>query len=329
MHKVNNAFKSLLCLTISVLISLIELQFFQGSDIYSLEFLIILVLTVPTIYLYFLPKHETMIIFLYTIVLVYILDFIGRDVNIKLLLITLFCIILLFAQSLYTSNAKNAKVKKPAFLPYTLMLIVILSIVSLLSFYIYEYVLMPNINETNQLSIIKIKTPDSNSQLKEEVQDSFGGSGGADSGNNDVFDFKLMLLILSILLLLSILLFVLTKFIKYKLWINRTLKSCKKEQIRQFYMYFLSSFSILGFKRNKSETPFEYLERIEKEDFYFSKDEFRLLTNVFVSSNYGNEIIYEKDYSQILNFFYSISKTLRNKLGLNKYLFRYVLKLKS
>lgn len=207
MSKINNIFKNLLCLLIAILVSFMEAQFFSGTSIYSIALIVILILTIPTIYLYFLPKHETMIIFLYNIVLVYLLDFLGKDVDIKLFLVTLFFIVLLFTHSLYTANAEKTKLKNPAYLGYGITLAVILLIVSLVTFNIYEYVLKPNVNEQNQLALVYESKDISNNDIsniqKEKVDNNSGGNGGGGGSSIDEpINFKSLIKWILIILLI-------------------------------------------------------------------------------------------------------------------------------
>lgn len=335
MLKANNIFKSSLCLLIAILISFMEVQFFSGTSLYSIALVLVLLVTIPIIYLYFLPKHETMIIFLYNIILVYLLDFLGKKVNIKLFLITLFFIILLFSHSLYTANAKKTGLKKPAYLGYILILVVILLIVSLSTLYIYEYILKPNVNDQNQLALVYQNKDDSNSNInnmqEEDVDNNAGGSAGGGGGSDidEPIDFKSLIKWFLIGLLILIITFVLYRIIKYRLWLMKTLKLPKKDQVTIFYKYFLASLSIIGLEKFKEETPYEYMSYISKNDkFPFQEVEFINLTDKFVKCKYGGKDISDNEYDEILQYFYSISKSIRKSLGIKNYFTKYLIKQK-
>lgn len=334
MSKINNIFKNLLCLLIAVLVSFMEAQFFSGTSIYSIALIMVLILTVPTIYLYFLPKHETMIIFLYNIILVYLLDFLGKDVDIKLFLVTLFFVVLLFTHSIYTANAEKTKLKKPAYLAYGITLSVILLIVSIVTFNIYEHILKPNVNEQNQLALVYQNRDTSNNDIsniqKEEVDNNSGGNGGGGGGSSidEPIDFKYVLKWILMILLILIIYYVLHRIIKYRLWLRKTLKLPKEQQIIVFYKYFLSSLSILGLKKSRGETPYEYMDICEKEEFPFNRYGFEKLTDNFIKCKYGGKKILDNDYNDILEYFYSISKSIRENIGIKNYLTKYLVKIK-
>lgn len=332
MSKANNIFKNLICLLIATLVSLMEVQFFSGTSIYSMAFMIVLAVTVPTIYLYFLPKHETMIIFLYSIILVYLLDFLGKDVNVRLLLVTLFFIVLLFTYSLYTANVKKTKFKKPVYLGYLITLVVILLIVSSVTLYIYEYILKPNVNEQNQLALIYENTTPSNDDMnniqKEEADNNSSGNGGGSSSIDEPINFRYLIKLILIILINLIIIYSLYKFLKYKIWLRNTLKLSKGEQVIIFYGYFLNVLSILGLKKPSGETPYEYMDICKEEEFPFNKDKFKKLTNDFIKCKYGGKEIADDNYDEILKYFYSISKSVRETIGIKNYLIKYLIKMK-
>lgn len=331
MSRANNILKNILCLTIAFLVSFMEMQFFDGDGNLIINIMILL-LTVPTIYLYFLPKHETMIIFIYCIVLVYILDYLGKDVNIKLLLLTLFSIVLLFAQSVYTANVKATKNKKPAYLKYLGILILVLLLVTTFSFLIYEYILRPNINDQNKLALVyeplDQQEEESNQSLENEVNNS-SGSGGSGGGGGilDNIDWFKLLKYLLLFILIAILVYLMYKYIKYRIWLNNTLNLPINQQVIEFYKYFLKSLSILGLSKKPSSTALEYLKVLSSKNFPFSKDRFKKLTDSFILAKYSSQVIEQKDYEIILDSFYSISKDIREEIGMKDYLFKYLIKL--
>nr|WP_312666969.1 hypothetical protein [Tissierella praeacuta] len=332
MSRMNNIFKNILCLLIAILVSFMEVQFFSETSVYSIALIVVLGLTIHTIYLYFLPKHETMIIFLYNIILVYLLDFLGKKVDIKLFLVTLFFIVLLFAHSLYTANAQKTKLKNPSYLGYIITLVIILLIVSLFTLYIYEYILKPNVNEHNQLALVYENRNNSNEEMnniqEKEVDNNSGGNGGGGGSIDEPIDIKAIIKWIIIILFILIAAYILYRIIKYRLWLMKTLKLSREEQVIIFYKYFLRALSVLGFEKSRGETPYEYMHICESQDFPFDKYRFGKLTDGFINCKYGGKSIVNGEYEEILEYFYSISKSIRENIGIKDYLTKYLIKVK-
>lgn len=331
----NNLFKNILCLFISVLLSFTELQFFEDAEIFSVVSLLILSVTVPTIYLYFLPKQDTVIIFIYNIVLVFILDVLGKNVDIKLFLMSLFCICLLLFQSVFTENSKRFKSKNVAYRKYSLVLITFLSVTVLLSFLIYEYILLPNMHDKSELSLSY-----ANSTTEETIetnQNYFNNSpdknkGGAGGGGSEKPKPEINILrlvkIIAIFALCLVVLYFLYRFARYKLWLRKTLRMPFNEQVCRFYCYIVNSLASCGFQRKSSNTPFEYLDASDTSEFPLLETEFKFLTNTFVKAFYSNREISKGDCERCLELFKSVSKSLIESMGMKDYLFHYLLKFK-
>ena len=327
----NNIFKTVLCLAISVLMTFTEMQFFGNIDIFSPIFLILLSVTVPTIYLYFLPKQDTVLIFIFNIILVFILDFLGKDINIVLFLVSLFCVVLLFCQSLFTENARRFKTENAAYMPYSFILILFLLLVVILTFIVYEYILKPNINDKNELSFMYEElspesTDESKSSLQENSDESVGNEGGG--GAEEPRNILLFILMLILALFLLAILYVIYRFARYKLWVRKTMKSPNNEKIRRIYTYILNSLALAGLHKKPGETPFEYLEDFDYNKFNFSESGFSLLTNAFVATYYGRYEASDNECQVCVDLFHSISKCAKVALGRKKYIFNYLPKLK-
>lgn len=329
----NNLFKNILCLLIAVLLSLTELQFFDDGEIFSVVFLFILAVTVPTIYLYFLPKQDTVIIFIYNIVLVFVLDVLGKNVNIKLFLISLFCVCLLLFQSVFTENAKRFRSKQAAYRQYCLVLILFLSVTVLLSFLIYKYILLPNMHDKSELSLLY---SDSTSEETVEVNQNYfnnssdkdkggNGGGGSEEPRPEVNILRLAVLIATFAGCFVIL-YLLYRIARYKLWLRKTLKSSSNEQVCRLYRYILNSLAACGLSRRLSETPFEYLALSDSDSFPFLKTEFRFLTNTFVAACYGRQDVSKAECDRCLKLFHSVPESLIKSIGIRGYLFRYLLR---
>lgn len=326
----NNLFKNILCLTIAVLLSLTELQFFGNIEIFSLIFLIILSVTVPTIYLYFLPKQDTILIFIYNIVLAFMLELLGKDFNIGLFLISLFCITLLFCQSVFTENARRFMSKEAAYKAYCMILIFFLLLTVVLTFLIYEYILKPNLNNKLELSILfEDVNPEANDQSQSffdnNSDENIGDEGGGGAEEPKISFLNILLLFTALLICFAIL-YIAYKFIRYRIWLEKTLKSSNNEKVYRIYIYILDSLSLLGMQKKSGETPFEYMALCDYDDFPLSELDFSLLTNAFVSTYYGKKEASAEDCDRFIVFLRSISKKLREKMGTKEYVFKYLIK---
>lgn len=327
---INNIFKTALCLAISVLMTFTEMQFFGDIDIFSPIFFILLIVTVPTVYLYFLPKQDTVLIFIFNIILIFILDFLGRDINISLFLVSLFCVVLLFCQSLFTENARRFKTENASYMAYSLILIIFLILIVMLTFLVYEYILKPTINDKNELSFMYEElspesTDESTSSIQENSNEGSGNGGGGDENPQKTLTIILKLILAFFILTIVYLLY---KFTMYKLWISKTLNLPNNEKIRRIYTYILNSLTLAGVGKKSGETPFEYFKDFDYDKFNFSESGFKILTNTFVATYYGTYEASDAECQVCIDLFYSISKCARKALGMKKYMFNYLLKLK-
>ncbi len=307
-----------------------EAEFFSDTSIYYPALAVLLVITVPIIYLYFLPKHETMILFLYTIILVYILDLVGKDVNISLFLVTLFSILILFTHSLYTANAIRTGHKKPNFIFYLILLTIIFGVNGLLSLGVYEYVLKPNVNEKNQLYIAFEDKSQSNEVLSDSEQDNNSGGGGSGGAVEEPIDWLNILKYLLLLILLFILLYLVYRFIKYRLWVRKLNKMSYEDQIITIYSYIIMSLGIVGIEKKPSQTAYEfveYLKTIDVEHFPYDLNEFFDVTESFIKVSYSGKTIDEKAYGEVKRFFKDIASSMKSFLGYRKYFTSYIFKI--
>lgn len=296
-----------------------QIQLFEDTSIYNIASVLVFLLTIPTIYLYFIPKHETMILVLYSFVLVFILDFLGKDVNIVLLLATLFSIFLLFTHSLYTANAKRTKMENPDYLTYLILLLVILFLVSLMSFFIYEKILKPNVNEKQQLEIMFLdkESNESENELEEEDIDSSGGASGG--GSSEPINFIQFFKIILLLFLTILIIWLLYKIIRYINWKYKLSKSSKENQVELIYMYVLNSLCILKMGKQAGETPIEYF-KFNSKNLPINNEGFKLLTNEYIRIKYGNKRLNDKHYNIIMMFFSNIYKDLVKNIGVKRYI---------
>ncbi len=321
MTSTSKLFRNILCLVIALLLSFTELQFFEDVGIFSAIFAIILLLTLPTVYLYILPKQDTVLIFLYNIILVFILDLLGRKVNIILFLISLFCICLLLCQAIFSENAKRFKAEKAPFLSYVIILIIAMTLVSVGTYAIYEYILKPNMNDKLELSIMYEQEPEQNYEKPPDPNEGGGGQ-------SNKIDFLRLLMAAIMLAVCLIILYLLYRMIKYGVWFYKTKKSENNESIRRIYVYIIDSLSLYGIEKGRGETPYEYLALCNEKGLPVSIAEMEFLTEIFVETYYGQKKAADKERDRCLEFFGSVAGSLKESLGMRKYLFEYLLKKK-
>ncbi len=317
---ISNLFRNVLCFAIALLLSFTELQFFENVGVFSAIFIIILMLTLPTVYLYILPKQDTVLIFLYNIILVFILDLLGRNVNIALFLVSLFCVCLLLCQSIFTENAKRFKVEKAPFAAYVLILVIALTVVSAGAYIIYEYILKPNMNDKFELSL----TYEQSQELNVEKPSAGAGEGGG--GQKREIDFLKLIATGFIIAACLILLYVIYRIMKYAVWLIKTKKSTNNEMVRRIYAYILDSLDLYGIGKIPGATPYEYLAICNESELPVSKTEMEFLTGIFVETYYGKKEAGEEECKRCMKFLHSVSGGFRKSLGMRRYLFEYFLK---
>lgn len=316
----SNLLRNILCFAIALLLSFTELQFFEDVGVFSAIFAIILLLTLPTVYLYILPKQDTVLIFLYNIILVFILDLLGRNVNIALFLVSLFCVCLLLCQSIFTENAKRFKAEKAPFTAYVLILVAALAVVSAGAYVIYEYIMKPNMNDKFELSLIYEQSQEQN------VEKPNAGAGEGGGGQKREIDFLRIIVTGFIIAVCLMLLYVIYRIMKYAVWLMKTKKSPNNELVRRIYAYILDSLGLYGIGKISGATPYEYLAVCSESDLPVSKTEMEFLTGIFVETYYGKKEAEEAECKRCMKFLHTVSGGFKKSLGMRRYLFEYLLK---
>jgi len=321
MISTSNFFRNILCFVIALLLSFTELQFFENTGVFSLIFTIILLLTLPTVYLYILPKQDTVLIFLYNIILVFILDLLGRNVNIALFLTSLFCVCLLLCQAIFAENAKRFNAEGVPFLIYVLILVIAMTLVSVGTYAIFEYILKPNMNDKLELSLMYEQEPEQN--FENPSNENKGGG----SQKNKIDILKLFIAAIAFTACFAVL-YIIYRLMQYTLWLFKTKKSANNELVRRIYVYITDSLSLHGIEKGSEETPYEYLAKCCERDLPVSKIEMKFLTEIFVETYYGEKKATDTERKRCIEFFRSISAEFKNSLGMRKYLFEYLFKKK-
>jgi len=114
---------------------------------------------------------------------------------------------------------------------------------------------------------------------------------------------------------------VLTKIILRKRWYHCTLAKGRKQQVKEFYLYYLRKFEVLSYRRPRSATPQEWAEKISDKLRGFADGDADIinLTKVFVKVNYGDLEVSDEEYGLFLRFHKKFYKGCRDKLGMMKY----------
>ncbi|MCL2677931.1 MAG: hypothetical protein FWE85_02635 [Clostridiales bacterium] len=121
---------------------------------------------------------------------------------------------------------------------------------------------------------------------------------------------------------LIILLAVFTKKGLRRRWYYKTLLKDKKQQVIDFYLYYLKKFEVLSYRRPLADTPIEFAGKLKDKLRVFSVDDADItsLTNVFIKANYGRLDVSDEEYSLFLKFHKAFYKNCKAKLGTVKYL---------
>ena len=111
------------------------------------------------------------------------------------------------------------------------------------------------------------------------------------------------------------------KLSQRKYWLKRTLKKDKKQQVIAFYLYYLKKLEILSYKRQPSDTPSVFAEKIHDriKTFTVGNADILSLTSVFNKVNYGGLAVSDSEYGLFLAFHKSFYRNCREKLGIIRY----------
>jgi len=106
-----------------------------------------------------------------------------------------------------------------------------------------------------------------------------------------------------------------------KYWLNRTLQKDRKQQVIDFYLYYLKKLEILSYRRQPSDTPSAFAEKIHDriKSFNVGNADIVSLTNVFNKVNYGGLAVSDTEYGLFLAFYKNFYRNCREKLGILRY----------
>jgi hypothetical protein len=227
----------------------------------------------------------------------------------------------LLCQAIFTENAKRFNAEKVPYLIYVFILVLAMTLVSVGTYLIYEYILKPNMNDKLELSLMYEQEPEQNF---EEPPPSTEGGGGQ---RRDIDFLKLFIYAIAFAACF-IVLYIVYRIMKYAVWLLKTKKSANNELIRRIYVYILDSLNLYGIKKGLGETPYEYFALCSKIDLPVSETEMEFLTEVFVETYYGERKAADNERKRCIEFLDSVSASFRNSLGMRRYLFEYLLKKK-
>lgn len=336
--------RALLCLLAGGLLSLIELGFFQDAGIISPAFFIVAALTVPTVFSYLRSRESVLVLLSYALILVFLLEGMGRSIAPWHLLACLSVLALLYIQTQLMESARRTERGPSATglaFPAALLCCVL---VALSTFQVYRLVLAPNLPEGAKFALLTRPAPARPSAAPERSVDApetpAPDSGGAliEGERGEVRSTPLKspakpirpgaLLLAAAFAAACILAGAAAlKYLRYRRWLRRTLAAPRQRQIAEFYRYCLCCLDRCGWARQPHETPLEYLEHAQSEGFPFPQAQFGAVTEAFLSSFYGGEEVPPDLYEACLALFQSVPRLVREKKGRRFYYLHYLRKM--
>ena len=114
---------------------------------------------------------------------------------------------------------------------------------------------------------------------------------------------------------------VLSKLLMRRYWYQKTLQKNKKNQVIDFYHFYLQKFKWLGLEKRKSDTPLEYVSRSARRLKYFTqgKADIKSLTEIYIKANYGDIEVSDTEYELYLSFHQGFYKNCKAYLGPFRY----------
>lgn len=330
---------TLLCIVAGVLLSLLELRFFQGSGPTLRIFLVIAALTIPAVFLYRRSRTSVFFPLLYTVGLVLILEALGLRGKLWVPLACLFVLALLYMQTQLAESARRAgrtgsSAPGPAFAAALICgMLVMLSTVQ-----IYKTVLVPQLPEKPAVTVYPGRTgqpepertapPQPLSREKPAAGDAGREARTSLAPPADWGTPLKWLLLLAAAAAAGVLLGMAAfQYIRYRSWRNRVLAAPKQRQISAFYRYFLRCLAACGCPRAPGETPLEYLRQAETEDFPLPMEAFGTATQAFLASFYGGKEVSSEAYEDSLVLFQSAPGRVKANKGRKFYYLHYLRKM--
>lgn len=120
---------------------------------------------------------------------------------------------------------------------------------------------------------------------------------------------------------LAIVASILGKLLLRRRWYRKTLQKSMKNQIIDFYHYYLQKFRWLGLEKRKSDTPLEYVYRSAHRLKYFTqgKTDMKRLTDIYIKANYGDIEVSDVEYELYISFHKEFYKNCKAYLGSFRY----------
>ena len=115
------------------------------------------------------------------------------------------------------------------------------------------------------------------------------------------------------------------RYIRRRSWQNRVDSLDNREKIVNYYQYFLSRLSKLGYGKPASHTLYEYSDNIEHEMQAFSSGEvtFSKLTDLYVKTWYGHRDVSDQEAGLFRSFYEDFGKNAKKEVGFFKYCLKY------
>lgn len=126
-------------------------------------------------------------------------------------------------------------------------------------------------------------------------------------------------------LIFVILAVILIKILRRKRWLKKVLEKERRDQIIEFYEFYIKKFQKMKVRKAPEETPYEFAERSAPylREFHVENTSFTELTDAFVKARYSEENVKEEDYQRYLMFYRVFYKNCREHLGTFKYILKF------
>lgn len=126
-------------------------------------------------------------------------------------------------------------------------------------------------------------------------------------------------------LILLILAVILTKILLRKRWLKKVMEKERRNQIIEFYEFYIKRFQKMKVRKAPEETPYEFAERSAPylREFHAENTSFADLTDIFVKARYSEADVEEDDYQRYLMFYQGFYKNCREYLGTFKYILKF------
>jgi len=227
------------------------------------------------------------------------LEIANRHPDLYSLLAAMFCMALLFGQSLFHENARKMEEKKPAAASYFWILILVFAVSAAFTYLIFQNGLN-RLGEQNRLYVVlnsqpvaglQVEKPQNNREQEKGTNGSGRQKGGAGTEKPparwNLKHLAALAALLSLGVLSLFLLRILWRRLARWLWLRKALSLPPEAMVLCLYPYFLWILEREGHGRERQETPYEYLKRMPETGTPILKWQFAEITALFVSVFYG------------------------------------------